>query len=566
MFKLSIITVALNNAEGLRRTLRSVSSQSFHDFEQIVVDGDSQDDSRMVIQEFSEVLPHYKWISEKDEGIYDAMNKGIKMAEGDYCLFLNAGDALEDDSVLDVLFKNDVNSDIVSCNAICEKSKYHDEQYVISPEFITASRLIVSYLPHQATLIRRSLFADIHPYDTSFRIVSDWLFFIEALLKYNVSYQHVQLFLSRCETEGISNNPKNNALMNEEFHRGLKKVLPLFFEDYLELREYRRKERDAMGRLINGFSDAIWMRFLMAIRKRMMKMGYFNLKASIKRKLFYYKLRKEDKKKKVQVAEEIERLPEKMLQCKNDSSDVIVSLTSYGKRVKDSVPYAIYSMFKQSKLPNRIVLWLDKDKWNDNNLPYLLKRLMKSGLEIRYCNDIMSYKKLIPSLMVYPDNPIVVVDDDFYYHVDFVDWMVTAYNNSDKKTVFATWGCIPEKREGKYIPYSQWKDCRFGNEFSEYSLFGGGSIYPPHIFDDEVLKEDLFMKLCPTADDIWFWIQEKRMGVNVQLTEKHGYDTHVLVDRVTAYEVYQNDTLYFENCIQGRNDQQLNAVLNYYGM
>lgn len=564
--KLSVITVTLNNAFGLRRTLESVAAQTYFDFEQIVVDGNSQDASVEVIKECSTVFTNFKWISEKDKGIYDAMNKGIKMANGEYCLFLNAGDALEDDSVLDVLFKNDVKSDIVSCNAIYEKSKYHDEHYVISPEVITASRLIVSYLPHQATLIRRSLFDDIHPYDTSFCVVSDWLFFIEALLKYNASYQHIQLFLSRCETEGISNNPKNNALMEEEFHRGLKKVLPLYYEDYLELRELRRKGLDAKERLSSVFSDSIWIWLLIAVRKRMMKMGYFNVKASIKRRLFYNRLRKEDKKKKVQLAEEIKRLPEKLLQCKNDSSDIIVSLTSYGKRVKDSAPYAIYSMFKQSRLPNRIVLWLDKDKWNDNNLPYLLKRLKKSGLEIRYCNDIMSYKKLIPSLKIYPDNPIVVIDDDFYYHQDFVDWMASAYNNSDKKTVFATWGCIPEKREGRYIPYSQWKDCRFGNEFSEYSLYGGGSIYPPHVFDDEVLREDLFMKLCPTADDIWFWIQEKRMGVNVQLTEKHGYGLHILVDRVTAYKEYQNNTLYFENCIQGQNDQQLSAVLNYYGM
>ncbi len=296
----------------------------------------------------------------------------------------------------------------------------------------------------------------------------------------------------------------------------------------------------------------------------MTKTGFFALKKRIKHHFFLRGLQKEDAALKRQVAHEIKQLPFNMLHRKNDASDVIVSLTSYGERVTDSVPYAIYSIFTQSVLPNRIVLWLDNENWNDDNLPNLLKRLKKSGLEIYYCEDIRSYKKLIPSLKKFPYNPIITIDDDFYYNKDFVKWMIEAYTESDRRTIFATWGCIVEKMDGKYLPYSHWKDCSFGTENSEYSLFGGGGIYPPNVFDDEIFKSDVFLKLCPTADDIWFWIQEKRMGIKTQLTPCHGYGLHRPIDRIYDYEIAGDGCLSVNNVLNGQNDVQLRKLLEYY--
>ena len=549
--RLSIITVAFNNAEGLVKTLRSVSSQTFTDYEEIVVDGGSTDDSVDILKSFEGNIKNYRWVSELDNGIYDAMNKGIVMATGTYCLFLNSGDILEDDAALDVLFKNDITADIVSCNAVFEKSKFHEERLIMSPNEITAEHLILSFLPHQATLLHTRLFGDIHPYDTSFRIISDWLFFIEAILRYDASYQHVQMFLARCETEGISSNPDNNALMDKEFHQGLKKVLPEQYEYYATLRKLRMNKE--VGK------ESHLMRI---VRRILKKIGFYEKKSAIKQKKYFKKIKKEDARKKKLITKEIEKFPSDMLLRNNDASDFIVSLTSYGNRVADSAPYAIYSMFKQSRLPNRIILWLDKDKYNDQNIPYLLKRLKQSGLEVRYCKDIKSYKKLIPSLEMFPDNPIITIDDDFYYNHDFVKWMVEAYWNSDKKTVFATWGCIPEKREGKYIPYSLWRDCKYGNNYSEYSLFGGGGIYPPHVFDEEIFKEELFTKLCPTADDIWFWVQELRNGIKTSLTKNNGFGLHESVNRINDF-TYEG-TLFLTNGIGRKNDEQLKAALEYY--
>ena len=566
MLQLSIITINRNNAEGLRKTIESVFAQTYRDFEYIVVDGASTDGSVEIIKDSAQQAASldFKWISEPDTGIYDAMNKGIQKAKGEYCLFLNSGDVLANDAVLEELMANGLKSDIVSCNAILNKSQYHGERYCMSPRQAKASDLILSNLPHQATLIRTSLFSAIHMYDTSFKVVSDWMFFIEAILKYNASYQHIQMFLARCETEGISNNPANNAMMNEEFHRGLKKVLPLFYDDYVKL----KYERTAVDReyqiFVNKFFLSGFGCFILTMRRWLRRVGYYQLKNKISQQQQFRKLQREDKILKREIASKIETLPANMLLKHDDDSDVIVSLTSYGNRVEDTAPYAIYSILTQSVLPNRIVLWLDKEHWNDSNLPPLLKRLQKSGLEISYCEDIRSYKKLLPSLKKFPNNYIIVIDDDFYYHKDFVKWMVEAYEQSDKRTVFATWGCIPEKINGKYIPYSQWLDCKYGNQHSEYSLFGGGGGYSPKIFDEQIFREDLFMKLCPTADDIWFWAQEKRLGIKTCLTEHHGYGLHRPINRIESYDLTQEGTLFYQNCILGKNDEQLQNVVDYY--
>ena len=96
--KYSIITVNYNNREGLKRTIESVIHQTFRDFEFIVIDGGSTDSSAEVLKAYDEHISY--WVSEKDNGIYDAMNKGIRKATGDYLNFMNSGDCFYDDDVL----------------------------------------------------------------------------------------------------------------------------------------------------------------------------------------------------------------------------------------------------------------------------------------------------------------------------------------------------------------------------------------------------------------------------------------------------------------------------------
>ena len=131
--------------------------------------------------------------------------------------------------------------------------------------------------------------------------------------------------------------------------------------------------------------------------------------------------------------------------------------------------------------------------------------------------------------------------------------------------IFATCGKIPERSNGKLIPYPEWKLDKYADKNTDISLIGcGGAIYPPHIFDEEILKSEVFMSLCPTADDLWFWVQSQRMGIPMRLTPKHGYHLLRPVDKIEDFDVHNADNLTRVNVVDGMNKQQLEALLEYY--
>lgn len=200
MYKLSIITVNLNNAAGLQRTMESVFSQTFTDYEYIVIDGGSTDDSKTIILNNEKKLDY--WISEKDNGIFCAMNKGIAKASGEYLLFLNSGDYLCDDFVLSEVVTKTLTSDITYGNVLWKPEiPFH---VGIFPDRVTFEYFSTYSLPHQASFIRKELFSRVGPYDENHKIISDWLFFLLAIYKFNCTYQHINRTISVCDTKGIS--------------------------------------------------------------------------------------------------------------------------------------------------------------------------------------------------------------------------------------------------------------------------------------------------------------------------------------------------------------------------
>lgn len=297
-------------------------------------------------------------------------------------------------------------------------------------------------------------------------------------------------------------------------------------------------------------------------------MGTFHLyriKAALKRKFFLWRLMIEDYAKKKRINREIYAMPDHVILGSYSLDDIIISLTSYGTRVVDTLPYALYSLITQTQRPKKIVVYLDWDHWDDNKLPKLLKKIQKIGVDFRYCEDLRSFKKLIPALKDFPNNPILTVDDDFYYNPNFYKWYVDAYQYSDKKTVLGQWGYIPAKRDDVYIPYSQWKDCKYGTIDSPSSFIGCcGCCYPPNVFDDEIFKKEIFMKLCPQADDLWFWTMEERLQIKRQYITPKGYGFHEYVNRIEEADHYSTATLTYQNVTMGWNDKQLQALIDYY--
>ena len=216
--KLSIITVNLNNRDGLQKTIDSVVSQTFKDFEWIVIDGGSTDGSEELIAQYADHFAY--WVSEPDKGIYNAMNKGIKVANGEYLLFLNSGDWLYGENILEECFAINRNANILYCDCVIKKgSTFVNRNYSDNLSF---AEFYDTSLCHQSTLIKAILLKD-NLYDESLKIVSDWKFFLQKALE-GRSFQHIDIPLSVYNLEGVSSiNP--DLLMDEKKNIG-KCVVP----------------------------------------------------------------------------------------------------------------------------------------------------------------------------------------------------------------------------------------------------------------------------------------------------------------------------------------------------
>lgn len=211
--KLSIITINYNNREGLQKTLDSVFGQSCKDFEYIVIDGNSNDGSKELILQNTDQINY--WVSESDKGIYNAMNKGIRAAQGEYILFLNSGDKLVED-VVAMIMQRLHTYDIIYGDWYQVFSENHIQRENF-PDLITFNFLAFKYsLPHQSSFIKRDILLKHGLYDESLRMVSDWKFFLDAIFKFNCSYKHLDLPISYYDKNGFSSNTDNHDFQQKE--------------------------------------------------------------------------------------------------------------------------------------------------------------------------------------------------------------------------------------------------------------------------------------------------------------------------------------------------------------
>jgi glycosyltransferase involved in cell wall biosynthesis len=226
--KLSIITINYNNIKGLEKTIKSVVNQTYTDFEYIIIDGGSSDGSIDIIKQHENKISY--WVSEPDKGIYNAMNKGIKKATGEYLLFLNSGDWLIDNKVLAK------NSDLFNATEIIYFNTYYvsdvKKKLVAHPDFLSFYFFFTHTVCQQAVFFKSTLFQQFGLFDESMKIASDWEFLMRVIIKHEVSYTHINDSFSYCEDGGFSG--QNLKLLEEERDHILKTQYPAFYADYTE--------------------------------------------------------------------------------------------------------------------------------------------------------------------------------------------------------------------------------------------------------------------------------------------------------------------------------------------
>ena len=239
---------------------------------------------------------------------------------------------------------------------------------------------------------------------------------------------------------------------------------------------------------------------------------------------------------------------------------LIVSLTSYAARIMD-VSLTIESIMQGTMLPHRIILWLDHSL--KGNLTISLHRLMERGLEVKFCDDIRSYKKLIPTLAECPDDVIITIDDDVLYFPQVVERLYRSYLCAPNAIHALRVHRMTLRRDGTPRPYGEWEGCIGDAEPSplNFAVGVGGVLYPPHSLDKRLTDRALFTTICPTADDIWFKAMALLKGtpcIKVPASTPHGEDYH--------NNPGTRATSLMRTNLTGGNDAQLKAVFDHFNL
>ncbi|OBT19501.1 hypothetical protein A9263_15190 [Vibrio cyclitrophicus] len=244
---------------------------------------------------------------------------------------------------------------------------------------------------------------------------------------------------------------------------------------------------------------------------------------------------------------------------------LIVSLTTYNKRIHD-VNIVIESIGRQTVKPNQLILWLDINEFpNYDSIPLKLQKMMSRGLDVRFCENLRSYKKLVPTLEQFPDSHIITIDDDIIYPDDMLELLIRDHKNHPDCLIGMRAHRVTYDKKGNIKKYKHWKKNIIDSEASDeiFLTTGAGTFFPYGVLSKELLNKKLFMEICPSADDIW--VKVISMHSNVKC--KRINDTRCFDSRFIIMGSSQDIGLFnTENKIQNNNDIQLLKSARFFNI
>ena len=609
----SVVIPTHNRGYCIERAIHSVLNQTWHNLELIIVDDASTDNTESVVGNISDNRLRYIKL-EKNGGANHARNVGIQHANGNYVAFNDSDDEwlpkkLEKQIQL-MKLQERIEGEQVGA-VYCVMTKYKNgEVYEIAPQMEILSENgmgdIYEYLQGnmfistQTLLFRKKVLEDVGFFDENLKRLQDWELLLRVAQKYKFYLVQENLVDAYVQEDCISNNNKgwiDTALHVIELHdmshynRNAYKTLVRVIVKMLKKQPYdeayftevvSRIEKDGVytnrqivelkkevGLVSEGagseefkiLSDMI--KVISELTEKVQKQEQL-----INRLYANYNVRKgwqlEINKEKINY--ELEKGICNGVCNKKRDTQLIVSLTSYPGRMYD-LKYTLYSLLNQSLKPDRIILWLAKEQYpnlEDDIAPSLLA-LKNAGLEIMWCEDIKSYKKLIPSLKMFPDDIIVTADDDIYYPENWLEVLYNAYLK-EPNCVHAHRAHIVKIDGDKLAPYNSWEQKTYRENATYYAFptSGGGVLYPPHMLHDNIFREDEFMSFAPKADDVWFWAMCVLNGTKIKIV-KDGYPHVISVNYAREIGLCEERTLFEDNVgISGGNNFWLDNVLSKY--
>ena len=249
-------------------------------------------------------------------------------------------------------------------------------------------------------------------------------------------------------------------------------------------------------------------------------------------------------------------------------NNLIVSLTSFPERINE-IKYVVYSILDQSVLPQKIILWLAASQFplKEKDLPAELLSFKNYGLDIRWCDDLRSYKKLIPALENFPDYFILTADDDLYYKKKWVEKIWNEHIEHPDELVCHIINKIRFDKDGHVLPYQEWYYNVISDEssFINFPLCGGGALFHKSFLFKDITNKDLFSNLSPYADDIWFYFMTILGNTPIRIVKK-PYNKVKYINPYREYDLNNQFKLAAVNIGDSQNDEQFKKVLTYYNI
>lgn len=394
--KISVITVSFNAASCIEKTIKSVINQKYNNFEYIVVDGKSTDDTVKIIQKYHTNIS--KWVSEPDTGIYNAMNKAVRMANGEYCIFMNAGDMFANQLVLKQasLFLDD-DFDVLTGREISTKDgKVID--YVQPIKKVTKEHFFVTSISHQASFIKRSLLLR-YPYDENLKLVSDWKFWLQTIVFGDSTYRSIDIDVCIFNHDGLTFSLNNIGKVERE------KVIQEFYGEK-DINYLSKKYKSNIYKLEQKIIRKFWKDEYFILFKRKLKTIYAYIKVlgligiliavlnSIKKKrcnlIVQKTIAKYLKGKYRQFIKNTVPIQKKIIE---GGKDPIWVCWWQGERMMPIVPKVCIKKIRENLNNNQCLIIIDKTNYNKYiNIPqYIIDNVNRGNISITNFSDILRF-------------------------------------------------------------------------------------------------------------------------------------------------------------------------------
>lgn len=521
--KVSVVIPVYNAEKYLRQCLDSVINQTLQDIEIICVDDGSMDNSLNILNDYAEKDSRIRIATQKNLHAGVARNHGLSLAAGEYIHFLDSDDWIEQNAY-EILVQQIEQTHADVCICFYEKfDNISGEKTKIAHRLKAKEYCCVTNFQKNP---RHFLYNAVVPWNKIYKR--------EFLLKNNISFDdlicsndrsfYIHVLLCAKKIAIIDEYLIHYRVNNNSSLVGATRLnnFACHFRSYENIWELVKNEKTEIKKLILDISLRDFFAFYhkatgeQANQIREQLLNYIpqmplSMLGDLNKfpwGIEYFKILHENS---IQNPE---------VNMDQQGHMLIVSLTSFPARIH-TVSKTIQTLLNQSMHADKTILWLAEEEFpnKENDLPEDLLALCKKGLEIHWCANIRSYKKLIPTLQLFPDAIVVTADDDNYYHSQWLERLYNAYlKNSD---------CIHCHRVTKFYldANNNFQIISGGREFYEHPSYlnkqvgAGGVLYPPRCFHPDILDQDKFMSLAPTSDDIWFWLMGALAGFRVNVVE-----------------------------------------------